>query len=231
MLDFYHDDHYYDRQGEGGYENYAAQETALKLTFSNLLRRLHRAGLTGGYLLEVGCGFGFLLETAAAYFKLRHGTEFSHRAARAAAARADRIFLGGADQAAAGQRYDTIIANHVIEHVYEPHAFMRELALRLKPEGAVVISTPDMGGFWRGLMGKRWPSFKIPEHILYFDERSLAHLLRETGFSAIRRVAYSHAFPLSLVAAKFGLRIPKPLASLTIWIPGTTLALVATRAS
>ncbi len=231
MLALYQDDHYYDHQGAGGYESYDAQASALKRTFARFLRRLEGMGLTGGRLLEVGCGHGYLLEEAVPYFKLRHGTEFSAGAARKAAARADQVFIGGADQIKADSPYDTVIANHVIEHVFEPHEFMREIVDLLRPGGAVILSTPDMGGWWRLGMGKRWPSFKIPEHLLYFDAKSLTRLLRETGFSQIRKVPYPHAFPFSLVASKFGLKAPAGLGARTVWVPGTTLALAAIRGS
>jgi hypothetical protein len=73
-------------------------------------------------------------------------------------------------------------------------------------------------------MGRRWPSLKAPEHILYFDYRSLSSLMRRAGLSDIRRLPYPHAFPLSLIAAKFGFKLPPWLGHIKVWVPATTVA-------
>lgn len=43
----------------------------------------------------------------------------------------------------------------------------------------MVVAAPDMGSWWRWLMGHHWPLFKIPEHVLYFDRKSLKALVRQ----------------------------------------------------
>src|SRR5436190_1705782 len=76
--------------------------------------------LTGGDLLEIGCGYGYLLEEARGFFRTRTGLEMSHDAAAIASRRADRVYEGGLEQLPAGEKFDCIIATHVIEHVYDP---------------------------------------------------------------------------------------------------------------
>jgi len=77
-------------------------------------------------------------------------------------------------------------------------------------------------------MGRRWPSFKAPEHVLYFDFRALASLMTRAGLSDVRRLPYPHAFPLGLIAAKFRLRMPPLLARVNVWVPATTVAVYGT---
>jgi SAM-dependent methyltransferase len=227
MASIYSDDGYYDESSAEGYADYAVQRKALGATFARLMKNLKRRGLTGGSLLEVGCGFGFLLAAAEPYFERRHGTDFSPRAARSACQHADRVFQGGLDQIPGDAVYDCIISNQVIEHVHQPRRFLTNLSHHLRPGGVIITATPDMGSFWRRLMGRHWPSFKLPEHILYFDRHSLARLLSECGFESPAPLPYPHAFPLALVAAKFGMKVPDRLADLNIWLPRTTLALAA----
>jgi SAM-dependent methyltransferase len=124
--------------------------------------------------------------------------------------------------------FDCIIATHVIEHVYQPLKFVRDLSRHLRPSGKLVVAAPDMGSLWRWLMGHHWPLFKIPEHVLYFDRRSLIALVRQAGFVNVGILAYPHAFPLSLVARKFGLTMPKSLGRLPVWLPATTVAVYGT---
>lgn len=208
-----------------GYGHYAAQAQALRLTFRRFLKALQADGLTGGDLLEVGCGPGLLLDEARPHFVRREGCEFSPAAARTARTVADAVHTGGAEAIPAGARYDCIIATQVVEHVYDPRAFVQALVSHLRPGGVLVLATPDHGSLWRRAMGRRWPSYKLPEHVLYFDAVTLRRLMRECGVGHLRTVPYPHAFPLSLVASKLGIRWTGRGADRSLWIPGTTLAL------
>src|SRR6185369_11113317 len=179
---------------------------------------------------EVGCGHGFLLDEARPHFGRRVGTDYSPAAVRIASLRADAAYEGGADAALGrGERFDCIIATHVIEHVYQPQRFTRALLAGLRPGGTLVLAAPDAGSAWRKLLGRRWPSFKLPEHVLYFDRATLARLLRDNGIAEPIEIPYPHAFPLPLVASKLGLRLPDALHRFHLWLPGTTVAMIGVK--
>jgi SAM-dependent methyltransferase len=224
MLRLYADDAYFEG-GEGGYDSYARQEQALRATSRRLLANLHRRGLRGADLLDVGCGYGYLLDEARPYFSFRVGTDFSARATERAALLADEVYVGGCEAIPPERRFDGVIATQVIEHVYHPEAFVRALTARLRPGGWVLIATPDMASFWRKGMRRRWPSFKLPEHVTFFDRRSLARVMERAGLGGLQVVPYPHAFPVPLIAAKLGLRVPGFLDRVSLWIPGTTIAM------
>lgn len=204
--------------------SYTDQETALRATFKRLLNNLSRQRLTGGDFLEVGCGFGYLLDEATSYFERRVGTDFSTEAAAKARSTDAEVFVGGIEQIPYDSRFDCVVAIQVIEHIYKPMSFVEQLVSRTKPGGHIILATPDMGGVLRKTMGRRWPSFKVPEHVLYFDFRTLRMLMSRAGLRDVRRLPYPHAFPLGLIATKFRLRIPRPLARLNMWVPATTVA-------
>ena len=73
--------------------SYATQEFALRATFKRLLHNLADRRLTGGALLEVGCGYGYLLDEARPYFDCRVGTEFSQKAQKSPAQRTQKFLL------------------------------------------------------------------------------------------------------------------------------------------
>lgn len=223
----YQDPTYY-KGGDSGYADtsYFDQETALRATFKCLLRDLQKRGMTGGELLEVGCGYGYFLDEAGPYFRRRAGTEFSPDAASHARRTGAEVFVGGIEQLPATAMFDCALAIQVIEHIYHPVDFMKELVAHIKPGGYVVIATPDIGGALRKLMGKSWPSFKVPEHVVYFDFDGLQRLMKRTGLTNISRLPYPHAFPIGLVAAKFGLSMPPALGRINLWVPATTVAAV-----
>lgn len=223
----YQDPTYY-QGGRSGYADtsYFDQEMALRATFKCLLRNLRTRGMTGGDLLEVGCGYGYLLDEARSLFVRRVGTEFSpHAAAHARETGAD-VFVGGVEQLPRDAKFDSALAIQVIEHIYDPIRFMKQLLAHIKPGGYVLLATPDIGGALRKLMGKSWPSFKVPEHVIYFDFDTLKRLMTEAGLAGVRRFPYPHAFPLGLIAVKFGFSLPPALARVNVWVPATTVAAV-----
>jgi SAM-dependent methyltransferase len=225
MQEAYRQPSYYEG-GACGYADtsYTAQESALRATFKRLLHNLADRRLTGGTLLEVGCGYGYLLDEARPYFDRRVGTEFSLEGAEIARATRAEVFVGGIEQISAERKFDTLLAVQVIEHVYQPLAFVKRLINHTQPGGHIIIATPDIGGVLRKAMGRHWPSFKVPEHVGYFDFGTLSRLMKKAGLSDVRQLPYPHAFPLGLIAAKFGLNIPSALGCLKIWVPATTVA-------
>jgi 2-polyprenyl-3-methyl-5-hydroxy-6-metoxy-1,4-benzoquinol methylase len=226
MIAEYSKDDYFEGN-EGGYESYLDQEVALSRTFQRFVGNLKRRQVRGRSLLEIGCGYGYLLAAAKPDFEIRVGTDFSERAIDRAKQSGARVYRGGVDAVPTDEKFDCVVATHVIEHVYDPEAFLTTLKSRLNPGGTIVIATPDMGSLWRWAMGHRWPSFKLPEHILYFDRRSLSRLMQKTGFTHLQSFPYPHAFPLPLIASKFNIMLPKSWNEFNLWIPGTTLAISA----
>ncbi|HKV11007.1 MAG TPA: class I SAM-dependent methyltransferase [Thermoanaerobaculia bacterium] len=219
----YVDDAYFEG-GEAGYSSYQSQEATLRPTFRAFLRELSKRGMTGGRLLEVGCAYGFFLDEAKGFFDHRRGTDYSPAAYEKARSRADRVDLGGLEQIAPGELFDTIAVIHVIEHIYDPVAFLRECATHLAPGGSIVLATPDMGSFWRPLMRYRWPFFKIPEHVTFFDRKTLKKLLAASGLTDVQELPYRSAFSFDLIGEKLHVRMPAGLKDRQLWLPATTIA-------
>lgn len=207
MRQFYESGDYYASQAQGeGYGNYADQQQSLRLTARALLTELQRLRRGArGRLLEVGCGLGYFLSEARPHFDWLEATEMSAAAAEQAKAFADRVFVGDVSSLPSGhQRYDVIVASQVVEHIYAPHSFVASLTQRLAPGGCLLLTTPDAGSPWRRLMGSKWPSFKLPEHVTYYDSASLQRLMG-AHLPRVVQVPCEHAFPLALVFTKLGL--------------------------
>ena len=216
---------YFQREGSR-YSGYASQEIALRATFHKLLCNLNHKNVKGFSLLNVGCGYGFLLSEAKPYFQYRVGVDFSIEAVKHASQHADKVILGSIESIPSTEKYDCIICNQVIEHIYQPLAFIDKLKTHLNKSGNIILSTPWMNGPLYKLMRKRWPSFKLPEHIAYYDTMSLKNLMESGKLVNIRKVPYPHAFPLSLIAEKLHLKIGGFCGKWNIWVPGTTIAMV-----
>jgi hypothetical protein len=116
-------------------------------------------------------------------------------------------------------------------------ALLEGLMEHLAPGGWIVLATPDMGGFWRPLLGRYWPFFKTPEHVAFYSAKTLAALLRKAGCAEVKRMPYLSYFPLSLVGEKLtpeGVRRERQgretgararaWSRLAVWVPATTVA-------
>lgn len=227
MIKFYSQSSYFAGGSEGGYSNYSVQEMGLRQTFRRFLNILVKRGLTGGDLLEVGCGYGYLLVEARSLFNRRIGTDFSTEAVKHARNNCDEVYIGGIERIPQEMSFDVIISVGVLEHVYQPIDFVEKLSCHLNENGVLILATPDFGSFWRLIFGKKWPSFKIPEHVTFWDKKTLSRLFSMTGFNEMQTIPYPHAFPISLVMEKLGFSVPDFIGEHTIWLPATTVAMAA----
>jgi 2-polyprenyl-3-methyl-5-hydroxy-6-metoxy-1,4-benzoquinol methylase len=135
MQEAYRESSYYEG-GACGYAgtSYTAQEFALRATFKRLLHNLARRGLTGGELLEIGCGYGYLLDEARSFFERRVGTDFSPEGAEIARATGAEVFVGRIGQVPSEAKFDCVIAHQVIEHLYQPLLEDIQVSVALKED-------------------------------------------------------------------------------------------------
>jgi hypothetical protein len=90
-----------------------------------------------------------------------------------------------------------------------------------------MYSTPDMNSFWRKIMGPRWPSFKYPEHVSFFDAGTLSRLFREAGAGTTRKIAIVDRFPLNEILPKLGLAAIPALETFVVPVPATSVCVFA----
>jgi SAM-dependent methyltransferase len=68
---------------------------------------------------------------------------------------------------------DMIVARNILEHITSPSQFIRDIALSLKSDGAVILEVPAGEHYIRnGILGTI-----VPEHSCYFGKGSLERLL------------------------------------------------------
>lgn len=227
MLDLYHGDEYFHNINTSGYADYRSQEQSLRATFRIFLKELQERDMTSGRLLEIGCGYGYFLAEAKKNFSELSGLELSAEAGTQAykLTGAD-IHIGNINSLPPEwNHFDIIIAINVIKHIYSPVEFLSTLKDKLKKGGRIILATPGIGSFWHKLLGRRWPSFKLPEHVAFYNRKTLTLLIEQAGFRIVREIPFPHAFPLWLIADKFGITLPEKLGKKPIWLPKTMIAL------
>jgi 2-polyprenyl-3-methyl-5-hydroxy-6-metoxy-1,4-benzoquinol methylase len=154
----------------------------------------------GTDLLDIGCAQGFFLFSAAqAGYKVK-GIEISQDAAEYA----KREF--GLDVEAKafeelqfpGNHFDVVALWQVLEHVPYPLAVLREVHRILRPEGLLVVSTPNIEGIPSRFLRKKWWDIKRL-HINQFSTKTLMDILRNAEFRNISPASYRGFISLSIL--------------------------------
>lgn len=79
---------------------------------------------------------------------------------------------------------DVIASFEVLEHLFNPKAFLLDCKKYLKTGGLIVLTCPNFQGF--DIMNLREESDTIDhEHLNYFNPQSLSLLLKNTGFNVL----------------------------------------------
>jgi SAM-dependent methyltransferase len=145
------------------------------------------AGLPAGRVLDVGCGDGRRLAQLRALGWDVYGQDLDEKAASYARTFAVPVFCGPLDQAGfRDMEFDAVIMNHVIEHVHDPVALLRESKRVLKPGGKLVATTPNAKGWGHARFGACWYGLDPPRHLLLFTPQTLAQIARTSGFQDVR---------------------------------------------
>lgn len=134
-------------------------------------------------LLEIGCAQGHLLAIAEGRGWQVEGVEISAEATCTARSEFGLSVHPGTleEQPDAIGLFDVVVATDVIEHIANPRGFLRAVRHRLRAGGLAVIETPNWGGVWRRLGGRRWLGLNR-FHISLFDGPCLTRLMRQCGF-------------------------------------------------
>jgi SAM-dependent methyltransferase len=143
------------------------------------------ANLTPGQgrrLLDVGSGSGdFLLRMRARGWNVL-GVEPDPVAA-AAARDKDLDVRDGmlADAEFPDDTFDAIVLSHVIEHVHDPVALLRECGRVLRPGGVLVLMTPNLTSVGHRRFGADWRGLEPPRHLHVFSANALSACVRAVG--------------------------------------------------
>ena len=90
--------------------------------------------------------------------------------------------------------FDFVHMSHVLEHVTEPLATLREVARLLRPGGRVYIETPNIDSLGFRWAREYWFPLEVPRHLWLFSPRTLTRAVTSAGLSVSRLRARS--FPV-----------------------------------
>jgi SAM-dependent methyltransferase len=156
-------------------------------TFAHRRRRLRQfAGTRTRRILEIGCGDGNFLETLRRAGWDVHGQEVSGRTAAIAGRRHGiPVTAGALDAIPSAQPFPVVAAYHVFEHIYHPAAWLRSVHRLIEPRGLLHVQVPNGGSLTRRLSGGEWASLVFPQHVYFYEPRTLRALVERFGFTVL----------------------------------------------
>ena len=144
--------------------------------------------------LDVGCGFGELLEALNSKSNstiYTFGTEFNKKKIKSCKSRNLNVDYLDLDQHQ--EKYDFISLLNVFSHLPNPPVFIEKLKKNLKPGGELLIET----GHTSHLQAKYHPKpYYAPDHLSFANKEVLENILKNLGFEIIQtRIYRGENFP------------------------------------
>lgn len=97
---------------------------------------------------------------------------------------------------------DLVIAYHVLEHIPEDRAAMKEMLRILRPDGMAVLEVPLRGDetdeqYMNASAEVRTQHYLQPDHVRWYGEKDFVRRLEDAGFT-VERWAVGERFPAEL---------------------------------
>lgn len=161
-------------------------QTIVDIGRDRLIRAFVTRYINGGRLLEIGCGFGYLLGSFDARWQL-HGTDISAHAAAVAQRRLPHAHLLAADIQQGipfrGQ-FDALIAVNVMEHLPDPATAMQAIGAAVRPGGIFVAHLPTISSTMsRWIYARTYES--DPTHVYRPSGATFNQLVESAGFQTL----------------------------------------------
>ena len=80
---------------------------------------------------------------------------------------------------------------HVVEHLADPHAYLRSARDLLQPDGRLVVQVPNADSWQFALLGAAWNGIDVPRHLHDFRTRDIVKLVESCGFDVVRTKQFS----------------------------------------
>lgn len=198
MHRYYPANYYYSGDGDPDARRGLAYRRFVLRDHLRFVERALRDSGEQGVVLDVGCGGGLFLQMleergVAGVSRPIAGLEFSLDAARLAWKQcAVPVACASLAQAPfAAESCAAITMFHVLEHLYDPAAYLQSAHRLLRPDGRLIVQVPNAASWQFLLLGARWSGVDVPRHLIDFRACDLDILLDACGFEVLRHKYFS----------------------------------------
>jgi 2-polyprenyl-3-methyl-5-hydroxy-6-metoxy-1,4-benzoquinol methylase len=139
-------------------------------------------GIQQGTVLDIGCGTGAFLHTMQTAGWQIMGLE-PDDIARAKAKELYNLQPQSPENLfnLPAQYFNAITMWHVLEHVHELHAYIKQLAQIVKPGGKIFVAVPNYTSKDAATYGQYWAAYDVPRHLYHFSPSAMRQLLAKHG--------------------------------------------------
>jgi len=155
-------------------------------------RAIHEAD-EEGIVLDVGCGGGLFLDMLRRRGHKVAGLDFSIAAAATAWRHHGVPVICGSLSSAPLPKGScaAITMYHVLEHLYDPVAYLDAAHELLAPDGRLIVQVPNVSSWQFLIFGEMWNGVDVPRHLIDFRTQDLDQLLDHCGFEVLRHKHFS----------------------------------------
>lgn len=194
---------------------------AIKATQHGYWSAVADSVIAGDYL-EVGPDIGHIVGPAASSGKFGHGWLFEpnravHEALAQSAGSLPHTISASMDDFS-GIPDGTIslaVMIHVLDHIIEPLEILRQIRLKLKPGGRLLVVTHNEKSLLRTVMGRTFPPFCL-QHPELYNPQTMKNVLTAAGFFGVEVQRSVNHFPISFLAQQAGQVIGLDLSRLSL---------------
>ena len=216
--DYYRNEQFFQSDGKGiyGYHDYLSERFVKQQDHQRVVDAIvsfldARDPVDGRKrrFLDVGCGFGYLLDVAHDRGFVVEGIDYNRAAVDWIAGKYTFPATCGDFMAYEGGPRDAVTMLDVIEHLPRPFDALAKAASLTRPGGVFVLSTMDSDSVVSRLLGRRLEDFRrTREHLYFFNRRTIREALNRAGFEVLRIDTYGLTIRLDALARRARLAIP-----------------------
>ncbi len=136
-----------------------------------------------GKVLDIGCGPGYFLHLLKRLGFQAYGIEPGEIAASFGRNNFGLDIKKGTllDYTFPDNYFHFITMTHVLEHIHNPVEVLIEAKRILRPDGMIVIRTPNIASYGYKRFGKNWLPIETPRHLILYSKESVVELADKTG--------------------------------------------------
>jgi hypothetical protein len=93
---------------------------------------------------------------------------------------------------------------HVLEHVHDLHAYIKQIETLLAPNGKLFIAVPNYTSKDAGIYKEHWAAYDVPRHLYHFSPQSMENLLSQHGLKlAAVKPMWFDSFYVSMLSEQY----------------------------